>query len=99
MNRSRKQVDGDKFVCLDQILNNDSCIVYSFGVANDWTFEDQIDNIGFMLLAINSVSLIRIRIQDVMYLLMTTQSRLQLIEGKISSSLKLASVLENISRL
>ena len=42
----RKQVDGDKFVCLDLILDKDSCIVYSFGVARDWTFEDQMDNIG-----------------------------------------------------
>ena len=42
----RKQVDGDKFVCLDQILNKDSCIVYSFGVSNDWTFDDQMDNTG-----------------------------------------------------
>ena len=45
--RGKHQVDGDKFVCLDLILNKDSCIVYSFGVANDWTFEDQMDNIGF----------------------------------------------------
>ena len=43
----RHQVDGDKFVCLDLILNKDTCIVYSFGVAHDWTFEDQMDNIGF----------------------------------------------------
>ena len=43
----RKQVDGDKFVCLDQILKKDSCIVYSFGVSNDWTFDDQMDNTGF----------------------------------------------------
>ena len=42
----RQQVDGDKFVCLDLILNKESCIVYSFGVANDWTFEDQMDNLG-----------------------------------------------------
>ena len=40
------QVDGDKFICLDPILNKDSCIVYSFGVASDWTFEDQMDNLG-----------------------------------------------------
>ena len=44
--KRRKQVDGDKFVCLDQILNKDSCIVYSFGVSNDWTFDDQMDNTG-----------------------------------------------------
>ena len=43
------QVDGDKFICLDPILNQDSCIVYSFGVATDWTFEDQMDNIGIDL--------------------------------------------------
>ena len=42
----RKQVDGDKFVCLDLILDKDSCLIYSFGVARDWTFEDQMDNIG-----------------------------------------------------
>ena len=46
----RKQVDGDKFVCLDLILDKDSCIVYSFGVARDWTFEDQMDNIGVILI-------------------------------------------------
>ena len=46
----RQQVDGDKFVCLDLILNKDSCIVYSFGVASDWTFEDQMDNIGIVFL-------------------------------------------------
>ena len=40
------QVDGDKFICLDPLLNKDSCIVYSFGVAGDWTFEDQMDSIG-----------------------------------------------------
>ena len=41
------QVDGDKFICLDSILKQNSCIVYSFGVAYDWTFEDQMDDIGF----------------------------------------------------
>ena len=40
------QVDGDKFICLDPIISQDSCIVYSFGVAGDWTFEDQMDNLG-----------------------------------------------------
>ena len=40
------QMDGDKFICLDPLLNKDSCVVYSFGVAGDWTFEDQMDSIG-----------------------------------------------------
>ena len=43
----RQQVDGDKFVCLDLILKKNSCLIYSFGVASDWTFEDQMDNIGW----------------------------------------------------
>ena len=43
-------MDGDKFVCLDLILKKDSCIIYSFGVGNDWTFEDQMDNIGFVII-------------------------------------------------
>ena len=46
----RQQVDGDKFVCLDLILQKDSCLIYSFGVASDWTFEDQMDNIGRVFL-------------------------------------------------
>ena len=41
-----QQVDGDKFVCLDDMLEKDDCVVYSFGVAGDWTFEDQMDAIG-----------------------------------------------------
>ena len=39
-------MDGDKFVCLDDILEKEDCFVYSFGVAGDWTFEDQMDAIG-----------------------------------------------------
>ena len=41
-----QQVDGDKFVCLDDMLEKDDCVVYSFGLAADWTFEDQMDVIG-----------------------------------------------------
>ena len=48
------QVDGDKFICLDPLLNKDSCIVYSFGVAGDWTFEDQMDNIGIQYMALQN---------------------------------------------
>ena len=43
-----KQVDGDKFVCFDSILSKQSCIVYSFGVSNDWSFEDQMDDLGML---------------------------------------------------
>ena len=39
-------MDGDKFVCMDQLLARDQCVVYSFGLAADWTFEDQMDLLG-----------------------------------------------------
>ena len=39
-------MDGDKFVCMDQILAQDQCVIYSFGLAADWTFEDQMDLLG-----------------------------------------------------
>ena len=45
-----KQVDGDKFVCMDQILARDQCVIYSFGLAWDWTFEDQMDLLGIVYL-------------------------------------------------
>ena len=49
-----KQVDGDKFICLDAIVKPASqCLIYSFGISNDWTFEDQMDTFGsvhFLLL-------------------------------------------------
>ena len=42
-----KQVDGDKFVCLDKIITQpDNCLIYSFGIADDWTFEDLMASIG-----------------------------------------------------
>jgi len=34
-----KSVDGDKFICFDS-FNSDTCLVYSFGISNDWSFED-----------------------------------------------------------
>ena len=41
------QVDGDKFICLDQIMvAKEPCIIYSFGINNEWTFEDQMDSEG-----------------------------------------------------
>ena len=46
-----KQVDGDKFVCLDSLLGGGECLVYSFGLAADWTFEDQMDKLGCSIFA------------------------------------------------
>lgn len=41
--------DGDKMLCLDNLfqdLSNGSCLVYSFGIANDWTFEKSMAELG-----------------------------------------------------
>jgi len=43
-----QQVDGDYFVCMDDIMikMDKPCLIYSFGIANDWTFEDFMDYRG-----------------------------------------------------
>ena len=41
-----KQVDGDKYICMDNIVKTTPCLVYSFGIKDDWTFEDEMDRIG-----------------------------------------------------
>lgn len=49
-----KQVDGDKFICLDNLINaknNETCIIYSFGIAKDWSFEDFMDTLGCRIFA------------------------------------------------
>jgi len=43
----KRQVDGDKFICMDNLLVKDKCLIYSFGISNDWTFEDLMDSAGF----------------------------------------------------
>ena len=52
-------VDGDKFFCLDKFNKEEKCVVYSFGVATDWTFEDQMVKFGehqlFSLLSKNLI--------------------------------------------
>jgi len=40
------QVDGDKYICMDNILTSKSCIIYSFGINYDWTFEDTMSELG-----------------------------------------------------
>ena len=110
LSRARKQIDGDKFVCLDQLLKKDNCIVYSFGVNNDWTFEDRMDAIGlnYIMLPVlvdpresRSRSLIsalksNICIEAVKYLPTTTRCLIQLGEERTSSTFKPALALEKV---
>ena len=42
-------LDGDKYVCFDKLqknLDNGDCLVYSFGIADDWSFEDLMAGLG-----------------------------------------------------
>ena len=47
-NPYHKQVDGDKFMCFDTIIRGakSPCLIYSFGINDDWTFEDLMDSFG-----------------------------------------------------
>jgi hypothetical protein len=44
-------VDGDKFVCMDTFVDGSECLVYSFGINDDWSFEDFIINFGCSVFA------------------------------------------------
>jgi hypothetical protein len=42
-------MDGNKYVCLDQFYNDivsKSCLIYSFGVSGDWSFEESMAALG-----------------------------------------------------
>ena len=42
-------MDGQKYVCMDDLMDDISrqdCLVYSFGIGGDWTFEDEISSFG-----------------------------------------------------
>ncbi len=42
-------MDGHKYVCLDKLyvdVKNKNCLIYSFGIANDWTFEAAMADLG-----------------------------------------------------
>jgi hypothetical protein len=42
-------VDGNKFVCLDKLYGDvmsGRCLIYSFGIAGDWTFEESMAQLG-----------------------------------------------------
>ena len=42
-------MDGQKYVCMDDLMEdirNNKCVVYSFGIGHDWSFEDNISKMG-----------------------------------------------------
>ena len=47
-------VDGGKYVCMDDLIYdimNNECAIFSFGIADDWTFEDLMDSLGCTVFA------------------------------------------------
>ena len=41
--------DGHKFVCISELMNhieNNECLIYSFGVSGDWSFEKAMSDLG-----------------------------------------------------
>ena len=51
-----KFTDGSKFVCMDDLfldILNGECLIYSFGIADDWSFEDVMDNLGCKVYALD----------------------------------------------
>ena len=45
--------DGHKYICMTELMGdveNGSCLIYSFGVNNDWSFENVMDNFGCRVL-------------------------------------------------
>ena len=42
-------LDGEKYICIDRLypaLQNGTCLVYSFGLADDWDFEIWMASLG-----------------------------------------------------
>ena len=42
-------LDGNKYVCLDDFYNdvqNGKCLIYSFGISGDWSFEETMADLG-----------------------------------------------------
>ena len=41
--------EGEKYLCLDSLIqdvNHGDCMVYSFGISDDWTFEHAMATVG-----------------------------------------------------
>ena len=38
--------DGHKYVCEDDFIGEDECLVYTFGVSSDASFEEAVASIG-----------------------------------------------------
>jgi hypothetical protein len=53
MLRNPSGIDGQKAVCMDPQVapNPENCLVYSFGINNEWSFDEQMENYGCRVFA------------------------------------------------
>ena len=52
-------LDGEKYICIDRLypaLQNGTCLVYSFGLADDWDFEIWMASLGKYLAYLEHIS-------------------------------------------
>ena len=50
--------DGEKHVCMDylkQAIDKNECLIYSFGLGSDWTFENTMANMGCTIRALGTL--------------------------------------------
>ena len=63
--------DGQKYVCMDDIttdISSNKCIVYSFGIGGDWSFEDTMGRIGCHVYAFDpTIKHTRVRSTNVIF--------------------------------
>ena len=63
--------DGQKYVCMDELMEDmerQECIVYSFGIGGDWTFEDTIGTLGCKVYAYGpTINVKMVRSENVMF--------------------------------
>ena len=50
-----RSYDGHKYVCLDDFEENKSCLVYSFGLNHETSFEEAMINRGKRCVSINTI--------------------------------------------
>ena len=63
--------EGDKLLCLDDLFHDiidGKCLVYSFGIAQDWTFEISMADIGCKVSSMKQLQCASISFNNIIYI-------------------------------